>query len=607
MHSSVYLKHYRLAPETLGSIATSAGLPLEGTFRATDTGAPVSLTLIPVAKISKEVQEDFERRARALTQFDHVHIARTVDFGREGDVYAFVSEHPRGETTEAWVAQYGRMPPESVLRIGLQVVSAIGAAAFDQIFHRSVNPSNLVIVPGQTAEGGWPAIKLVNLVPDGLMSGEGASAGLAQFASPEQLRDGTVDFRSEVYSLGATMAFLLTGAVYSAEPKSLQTRRFARPLRKLLQPMLRQNPEKRLRDPVAMTEALRNCLQTIEHRQLFARRFGFPFLAVRTPGAPEPRVRPARRPRTVLAHMGEAGLASAEPVEPPLEPADLPPSAFRRWSGRAAAVVAILLGAAFFAAALMPGRALALLEGRHVAKQVGVAEPAPVWEGKPLVLNKDRIPAASASNSTADAPSSPDKSAAVQPATSSDSAAVAASNSASSASAPESKESNNAEPASPAEGPQSLWEKAGGPPLTSRIASRDAVSAQSAGETPPDTRKPSDAAASAPETAQSASGDAETPHSKRVTQNSDSNARLHPGNSINNNRRIVKTGRAMARMASDGSVILRLPDGTIAVIPPSNVDYEPRRTHPRRRVIVDPDAPAYSGPPPGYPYYSPRD
>ena len=244
MHSSVYLKHYRLPPETLGSIATSAELPLEGTFKATDarSGAPVSLTLISVAKISKEDREDFERRARALTQFDHLHIARTVEFGREGDVYAFVSEYPRGETTEAWVAQYGRMPPEAVLRIGLQVVSAIGAAAFDHIFHRSLNPSNLLIVPGQMAEGGWPAIKVVNLVPDGLMPGEGPSAGLAQFASPEQLRDGTVDFRSEIYSLGATMAFLLTGAVYSAEPKSLQTRRFARPLRKLLRPMLRQNP-----------------------------------------------------------------------------------------------------------------------------------------------------------------------------------------------------------------------------------------------------------------------------------------------------------------------------------------------------------------------------
>ena len=119
-----------------------------------------------------------------------------------------------------------------------------------------------------------------------------------------------------------------------------------------------------------MTEALRTCLQTVEHRQLFARRFGFPFLAVRTREAPPP-VRPTRGPRTVLAHMGEAGLASAEPVEPPLEPLELPPSVFRRWSGRAAAVAAILFGAAFFAAALMPGRALAFLKGGTCQPPVG--------------------------------------------------------------------------------------------------------------------------------------------------------------------------------------------------------------------------------------------
>ena len=250
MPSSVYLKHYRLPVEAIGDSAR------EGTFKATDSrsGAPVSLTLIPVANIPNEEREEFERRARALKQFDHPHVARLVDFGRENDAYAFVSESPRGETAAEWVAQYGRMPPEAVLRIGIQVVSAAGAAAFQQIFHRAITPSNLIILQGQTAEGGWPAIKVINLVSDGLARGSGNAAGDIQFASPELLQDGKVDFRSEIYSLGATMAYLLTGAFYSAEPKSLQTRRFARPLRKLLWPMLRQNPGERPQDPVMIAD-----------------------------------------------------------------------------------------------------------------------------------------------------------------------------------------------------------------------------------------------------------------------------------------------------------------------------------------------------------------
>src|SRR4051794_32993917 len=85
MHSSVYLKHYRLPTNAVGA---SPGSPLQGTFKATDSrsGAPVSLTLIPVDKVPEAEREDFERRAHALTQFDHLHVARLVEFGRDKDV-----------------------------------------------------------------------------------------------------------------------------------------------------------------------------------------------------------------------------------------------------------------------------------------------------------------------------------------------------------------------------------------------------------------------------------------------------------------------------------------------------------------------------------------
>src|SRR5450432_1796891 len=193
MSRDIYLKNYRLREK--GDVAP---LPIvetgpATTFKAADirTGAPVLLTLIPVGAIPDEQREKFETNARSIVQFDHVQVARTVDFGKEDDEYAFVSEYPRGETTEQWVTQYGRMPPDAVLRIALQVVPAIGAAAFQQIIHGGIRPSNLVITPGQVAEGGWPSIKLVNLATGGLgISG----ADSVNFASPEQLKGGAPDF-----------------------------------------------------------------------------------------------------------------------------------------------------------------------------------------------------------------------------------------------------------------------------------------------------------------------------------------------------------------------------------------------------------------------------
>ena len=47
------------------------------------------------------------------------------------------------------------MPTGSVLRIALQVMSAMGAAAFHKISHHAINPANLLLVPGQTPEGDW--------------------------------------------------------------------------------------------------------------------------------------------------------------------------------------------------------------------------------------------------------------------------------------------------------------------------------------------------------------------------------------------------------------------------------------------------------------------
>src|SRR4029450_11581134 len=101
------------------------------------------------------------------------------------------------------------------------------------------------------------------------------------FASPEQLQHQTVDFRSEVYSLGATMFFLLTGTAPSPEmrPRSRELSGFPKALRKLIGNMLRHDPDKRPKDPVALAEMIRKCLLKVERRQALARKLGVPLAA----------------------------------------------------------------------------------------------------------------------------------------------------------------------------------------------------------------------------------------------------------------------------------------------------------------------------------------
>jgi serine/threonine protein kinase len=209
-------------------------------------------------------------------------------------------EYLEGETADSWITAHGPMGLDAVLRIALQVVSAFSAASFHGLTHPAIWPSNLMIVPGPTAEGGWPFVKLVNFGLNGFNpASHRAETREAQFASPEQLEHGTVDFRSEIYSLGAMMCFLLTGAAPSAGTIPLQQlSRFPKRVRNLLAQMLRNNPDERPQDPVGFAEEIRDCLSRVERRQAFARRFGIPLVSIIPRTSERPRV---RVPRRVLA------------------------------------------------------------------------------------------------------------------------------------------------------------------------------------------------------------------------------------------------------------------------------------------------------------------
>ncbi len=296
MEQTTFLGHYPISVDDNGAPRERGRADTAITYEATDerSGESVVLKLIPVSSIDPAAREQFEEQAHAAARIKHVNIAKVFDFGREEDHFVYISELLPGEPLASWIEQHGPMPADAVLRVAEQIVSVLSTARFHKLAPCVIQPSNLMIVPGSTPEGSWPFVKLLNFGLGELSSGgeldkpnagyerEESFSGASPFASPEQLQHQTVDFRSEVYSLGATMYFMLTGTPPSPEMRrrSRELSGFPKALRNLIANMSHRDPDQRPKDPVGLAEMIRECLLKIERRQVFARRLGIPLAAV---------------------------------------------------------------------------------------------------------------------------------------------------------------------------------------------------------------------------------------------------------------------------------------------------------------------------------------
>jgi len=331
MEQKVFLGKYRIrvgdddAPIVLRRSTTGC------TYHAEEIGSgrDVAVKLSPSDSLSETVLKQLEAEATAAKQMAHINVPAVYDFGVEDGNAVYVTEYFEGTTVEDWVAEHGPMSIDAVLRVALQILGGLGAAAFHGIVHHAINPSNVMIVPGQTADGGWPLVKLLHLIgvaPKLSTSGVSSAAvdNSANFASPEQLETGAVDFASEIYSLGSTLVFLLTGtppvvhADESPETRHAITRAtlgglsgVPKNVTALLEQMLALNPDDRPRDPLAFYGQIEDAMAQLERREEMVRTFGVP------PASIVPSVdKPSRRPLPVkalaiaAAFLMVAGLAA---------------------------------------------------------------------------------------------------------------------------------------------------------------------------------------------------------------------------------------------------------------------------------------------------------
>ena len=184
-------------------------------FRARDEKLDrvVAIKVIPFVGDDPDLQRRFRNEAQSAAKLDHPRIARVFEVGSHGDWHYIVFEYIRGTNIRDLVLKGGVLSIDNAVFYTCQLAAAIQHASDRGIVHRDIKPSNVLI-------GEEDTIKLVDM---GLarsdnfelsedMTASGVTLGTFDYISPEQARDPRdADLRSDIYSLGCTLYFMLTG------------------------------------------------------------------------------------------------------------------------------------------------------------------------------------------------------------------------------------------------------------------------------------------------------------------------------------------------------------------------------------------------------------
>ncbi len=185
-------------------------------FRAHDErlDRTVAIKVIPFVGEDPDLQRRFRNEAQSAAKLDHPRIARVFDAGSHDEWHYIVFEYIEGTNIRDLVSTNGVMSIDEAVFYTSQLADALQHAADRGIVHRDIKPSNVLI-------GSEGKIKLVdmglarsdNLELSEDMTASGVTLGTFDYISPEQAHDPRdADFRSDIYSLGCTLYFMLTGS-----------------------------------------------------------------------------------------------------------------------------------------------------------------------------------------------------------------------------------------------------------------------------------------------------------------------------------------------------------------------------------------------------------
>lgn len=170
---------------------------------------------VAVKVLKNEYSEDtkfvtkFRKEAQAVACLSHPNIVGVYDVGEENGMHYIVMEFVDGITLKKYIEKKGKLSVRESVGIGLQIANGLEAAHSNHIVHRDIKPQNILISKDGTAkvtDFGIAKVASSNTITASAM-------GSVHYSSPEQVRGGFSDEKSDIYSLGVSMYEMLSGTL----------------------------------------------------------------------------------------------------------------------------------------------------------------------------------------------------------------------------------------------------------------------------------------------------------------------------------------------------------------------------------------------------------
>ncbi len=238
-----------------------------------DNGRRVALKVLSHALDSPDARQRFFREGRLAASINHPNSVYVFGTEEIGGTPVISMELVPGGTLQERIAERGPLPVAEAVDAVLQAIEGLEAAQRIGVLHRDIKPSNCFVdAEGQIKVGDFGLSISTAVRTESNLTVEGAYLGTPAFSAPEQLRGDVLTVRSDIYSVGVTLYYLLTGkmpfeaahtvqllATVLEKPAESPARQRAALPRRLCQTVLRcleKNPDARFQDYAGLRAAL---------------------------------------------------------------------------------------------------------------------------------------------------------------------------------------------------------------------------------------------------------------------------------------------------------------------------------------------------------------